>query len=110
MRAAGGQVIFAGCWRVQGDLALAPSETATSASACRRPGSPLAARARRRVPVLASDGLWDVVDGVQCGKVLLRAKDPLEGARALEPRLDGQHHRARRRARPPRLSPAAPPL
>ena len=34
--------------------------------------------------VLASDGLWDVVDEVQCGKVLLRAKDPLEGARALE--------------------------
>ena len=33
--------------------------------------------------VLASDGLWDVVDEAQCGHVLRRCTEPLDGARAL---------------------------
>ena len=87
VRAAGGQVIFAGCWRVQGDLAVS-----RAFGDCHLKRFGVSARPelhRWRLErddaylVLASDGLWDVVDEVQCGKVLLRAKDPLEGARAL---------------------------
>ena len=88
VRAAGGQVIFAGCWRVQGDLAVS-----RAFGDCHLKRFGVSARPelhRWRLErddaylVLASDGLWDVVDEVQCGKVLLRAKDRLEGARALE--------------------------
>jgi len=80
-------VIYAGCWRVQGDLAVSrafgdahlkrwgvastPELTTTTLTS------------RDCFVVLASDGLWDVVDEQQCASFVLRASEPLGAARAL---------------------------
>ena len=87
VEATGGHVLYAGCWRVQGDLAVSrafgdchlkrfgvsaePELTAFSVGAT------------DRYIVLATDGLWDVVDEEQCAEVVLRAADPLHASRAL---------------------------
>mmetsp|Transcript_10009 Transcript_10009/g.27503 ORF Transcript_10009/g.27503 Transcript_10009/m.27503 type:complete len:233 (-) Transcript_10009:574-1272(-) len=87
IEAAGGHVIFAGCWRVQGDLAVS---RAFGDCHLKRFGvsaepeislieiGPLDA-----FLVLASDGLWDVVAEAQCAKTVLRAQDTVSAAAAL---------------------------
>lgn len=111
-------MIYAGCWRVQGDLAVSrafgdahlknygvsatPELSAIHLTqrdvylVC----SQAIAWARAYTPllrccadthlcghvlsqVLASDGLWDVVDEQQCAASVLRASDPLGAARSL---------------------------
>jgi len=84
---AGGQVIFAGCWRVQGDLAVS---RAFGDMHLKRYG----VTARPELTsftlydddvylILASDGLWDVVDEQQCANTVLRANDPKMASRNL---------------------------
>lgn len=87
VQAAGGHVVFAGCWRVQGDLAVS---RAFGDSHLKRYGVSAEPELSRydlaegdAQLVLASDGLWDVVDEAQCGHVLRRCPEPLDAARAL---------------------------
>ena len=87
VQAAGGVVVFAGCWRVQGNLAVS---RAFGDSHCKPYGVSAEPELSRfdvadtdQFLVLASDGLWDVVDEAQCGHMLRRCTDPLDGARAL---------------------------
>lgn len=87
VQAAGGVVVFAGCWRVQGNLAVS---RAFGDSHCKSYGVSAEPELSRfdvadndQFLVLASDGLWDVVDEAQCGHMLRRCIDPLDGARSL---------------------------
>ena len=87
VQAAGGQVIYAGCWRVQGDLAVSRAFGDAHLKAYGVSSTPelseLRLTSRDAYLVLASDGLWDVVDEQQCASSVLRAADPLAAARAL---------------------------
>mmetsp|Transcript_22126 Transcript_22126/g.74702 ORF Transcript_22126/g.74702 Transcript_22126/m.74702 type:complete len:148 (-) Transcript_22126:284-727(-) len=87
VEAAGGHVIFAGCWRVQGDLAVS---RAFGDCHLKRYGVTAEPEIKTyelgpsdAFLVLASDGLWDVVDEQQCAKVVLRAPDAITAASAL---------------------------
>ena len=87
VQAAGGQVIYVGCWRVQGDLAVS---RAFGDAHLKKYGvsatpelSAFAIGPRDAFLVLASDGLWDVVDEQQCASSVPRASDALGAARAL---------------------------
>ena len=69
LQAAGGHVIFAGCWRVQGDLAVS---RAFGDCHLKRFGvsaepelSMYEIKTSDAFLVLASDGLWDVIDEAQ---------------------------------------------
>ena len=60
-----------------------PARAATRrARACNR-SLPRACNRHLRRLVLASDGLWDVVDEQMCGNACARATDPLDAARTL---------------------------
>ena len=86
--AAGGQVIFAGCWRVQGDLAVS---RAFGDCHLKRYGvsaepeiTTYSIGGKDSFLVLGSDGLWDVLDEVQCARVVLASPDdPTQAANAL---------------------------
>mmetsp|Transcript_32248 Transcript_32248/g.75158 ORF Transcript_32248/g.75158 Transcript_32248/m.75158 type:complete len:349 (-) Transcript_32248:757-1803(-) len=87
VEAAGGHVIFAGCWRVQGDLAVS---RAFGDLHLKRYGvtaepelSSFTLDERDAYLVLASDGLWDVVDEQQCATAVLSARDSKHAARVL---------------------------
>jgi len=87
IQAAGGQVIHAGCWRVQGDLAVSRAFGDAHLKRWGVSSTPdlttHTLTARDQYVVLASDGLWDVVDEQQCASSVLRAADPLGAARSL---------------------------
>jgi len=87
VEAAGGHVIWAGCWRVQGDLAVSRAFGDSHLKRFGVSATPELGRfsltANDAFLVLASDGLWDVVDEAQCAKTVLLARDPKEAARAL---------------------------
>ena len=100
-------MIYAGCWRVQGDLAVSRAFGDAHLKPYGVSSTPelsaISLTPRDAFLVLASDGLWDVVDEQQCASSVLRASDPLGAARiAVRPRvderLDGQHHSFSRRA------------
>jgi len=87
VEACGGAVVFAGCWRVQGDLAVS-----RAFGDCHL--KPFGVSAEPELTtfdvednaaflVLASDGLWDVVDESQCAKAVLRSRDTQQAARTL---------------------------
>lgn len=86
--ASGGQVVFAGCWRVQGDLAVSRAfgdvhlkRYGVSAEPEITSYSLLPSDA---FVVLASDGLWDVIDELACARVVLAsAGDTVQAANAL---------------------------
>jgi len=87
VQAAGGRVIFAGCWRVQGDLAVS---RAFGDAHLKKFGVSAQPELKSYTVgpqdawlVLASDGLWDVVDEQMCGNSCARAHDPLDAARTL---------------------------
>ena len=85
--AAGGQVVYAGCWRVQGDLAVSRAFGDAHLKPYGVSSTPelsaISLTPRDAFLVLASDGLWDVVDEQQCASSVLRASDPLGAARSL---------------------------
>merc|ERR1719182_857884 len=87
VQAAGGQVIYAGCWRVQGDLAVSRAFGDAHLKAYGVSATPelsaITLTPRDAFLVLASDGLWDVCDEQQCAASVLRATDALGAARAL---------------------------
>ena len=87
VHAAGGHVIYAGCWRVQGDLAVSRAFGDVHLKQYGVSATPelsaIGLSRRDAFVVLASDGLWDVVDEQQCAASVLRAADPLSAARAL---------------------------
>ena len=87
VQAAGGQVIYAGCWRVQGDLAVSRAFGDAHLKPYGVSSTPelsaISLTPRDAFLVLASDGLWDVVDEQQCASSVLRASDPLGAARSL---------------------------
>lgn len=87
VQAAGGQVIYAGCWRVQGDLAVSRAFGDAHLKPYGVSSTPelsaISLTPRDIFLVLASDGLWDVVDEQQCASSVLRAPDPLGAARSL---------------------------
>jgi len=87
VQAAGGQVLFAGCWRVQGDLAVSRAFGDAHLKPYGVSSTPelsaISLSPRDCYLVLASDGLWDVVDEQQCAASVLRASDPLSAARSL---------------------------
>jgi protein phosphatase 1L len=85
--AAGGHVIFAGCWRVQGDLAVSRAFGDSHLKSFGVSAEPELSRVDLAEGdtqlILASDGLWDVVDEAQCGSLLRHRPEPLDAARAL---------------------------
>lgn len=87
VQAAGGQVVYAGCWRVQGDLAVSrafgDAHLKNFGVSATPELSAIRLTPRDAFLVLASDGLWDVVDEQQCAASVLRASDPLAAARSL---------------------------
>mmetsp|Transcript_37861 Transcript_37861/g.99373 ORF Transcript_37861/g.99373 Transcript_37861/m.99373 type:complete len:344 (+) Transcript_37861:84-1115(+) len=87
VQAAGGRVIFAGCWRVQGDLAVSRAFGDRHLKGFGVSAQPelksYTVGPQDAWLVLASDGLWDVVDEAMCGNSCARAHDPLEAARTL---------------------------
>jgi len=87
VQAAGGSVIYAGCWRVQGDLAVSRAFGDAHLKPYGVSATPelsaVSLSPRDCYLVLASDGLWDVVDEQQCAASVLRATDPLRAARSL---------------------------
>jgi len=87
VQAAGGRVIFAGCWRVQGDLAVSRAFGDAHLKKFGVSAQPelksFTVGDQDAFLVLASDGLWDVVDEQMCGKSVARSRDPLDAARTL---------------------------
>ena len=81
------QVIYAGCWRVQGDLAVSRAFGDAHLKPYGVSATPelsaIGLTSTDAFLVLASDGLWDVVDEQQCASSVLRASDPLGAARSL---------------------------
>jgi len=75
-QAAGGQVIWAGCWRVQGDLAVSRAFGDAHLKPYGVSSTPelsaISLTPRDAFLVLASDGLWDVVDEQQCARSVAR--------------------------------------
>jgi hypothetical protein len=80
-------VVYAGCWRVQGDLAVSrafgDAHLKNFGVSATPELSAIRLTPRDAFLVLASDGLWDVVDEQQCAASVLRASDPLAAARSL---------------------------
>ena len=80
-------MIYAGCWRVQGDLAVSRAFGDAHLKPYGVSSTPelsaISLTPRDAFLVLASDGLWDVVDEQQCAASVLRAADPLGAARSL---------------------------
>ena len=66
MQAAGGQVLYAGCWRVQGDLAVSRAFGDCHLKAYGVSATPelsaITLTPRDAFLVLASDGIWGVLD------------------------------------------------
>mmetsp|Transcript_40591 Transcript_40591/g.93193 ORF Transcript_40591/g.93193 Transcript_40591/m.93193 type:complete len:157 (-) Transcript_40591:365-835(-) len=87
VQAAGGRVLFAGCWRVQGDLAVSRAFGDVHLKKFGVSAQPelksYTIGAQDAWLLLASDGLWDVVDEQMCGNACARARDPLDAARTL---------------------------